>query len=91
MLGISGVIFGQHVGRDPLEHLLGEDPQQLPANIEGLENGTIFVAPLRDEILLELGQELQVEQIVSAQRLLSDHGLHGLHVLANSITSIQLV
>lgn len=43
---------------------------------------------LRDKVLLELDQELQVQQIVGGQRLLTDDGLHGLHVLADGVTSV---
>lgn len=43
----AGVVFGQGFGGDTLEHLLGEDAQQLPANVERLEHGTILVVALK--------------------------------------------
>ncbi len=41
--------------------------------------------------MTHLFQELEVEQILAGQRLLADDSLHGLHVLANGIASVQLV
>jgi hypothetical protein len=35
---ISGVEFRQDGGGNPFQHLLGEDSQQLPPDIQGLEN-----------------------------------------------------
>lgn len=46
-------------------------------------NGT-----LRDEVFLKLGEELQVQQIIGRQSLLSHHCLHGLDILPYSITGI---
>lgn len=43
---------------------------------------------LRDKVLLELGEELQVEQVVGRQRLLTHDGLHRLHVLADGVTRV---
>lgn len=43
---------------------------------------------LGDEVFLKLGQELQVEQVVGRQSLLTHHRLHGLDVLAYSVTRI---
>ena len=37
---ISGVELGQSRGWYPLQHLLREDPQQLPPDIERLENSS---------------------------------------------------
>lgn len=88
MTRIPGVKFRQNGGRDTFQHLLGEDTQQLPTYIQRFEYGTIFVTALRDEILLELRQELQIEQIVRRQSLLPHHSLHRLHVFTNSVASI---
>uniref|UniRef100_A0A2M4D215 Putative secreted protein n=1 Tax=Anopheles darlingi TaxID=43151 RepID=A0A2M4D215_ANODA len=89
--GVARVELGQNRGRDTLEHLLREDTQQLPADVERFEHGTVLVVALRDEVLLELGQELQVQQIVGRQGFLTDHSLHGLHVLTDGVASVQLV
>lgn len=43
---------------------------------------------LCDEVLLELGKELEVEQVVGRERLLSHHGLHRLHVLTDGVASV---
>lgn len=53
MSRVSRVEFGQDVGRDTLQHFLREDTQQLPADVQRFENGTVFVTALTDEIFLE--------------------------------------
>ena len=88
MTRIPGIELGECTGGDSLQHLLGEDTKQLPADVERLEDSTIFVGSLGDEVLLELGEELQVQKIVGRQGLLTDDSLHGLDVLADSIASI---
>lgn len=88
LAGISRVELGQGAGRDTLEHLFGEDAEELPANVQRLEHGTVLIVALRDKVLLEFRQELQVEEIVRSQRFLSHHGLHGLHVFADGIASV---
>lgn len=45
MLGIPRVELGQGALGDPLEHLLGEDPEQLPADVQGLEHRAVLVGP----------------------------------------------
>ena len=42
-MGISGIILIQHIGWNSLQHLLRKYPQQLPANLQGLKHGAIFV------------------------------------------------
>ena len=49
---------------------------------------SLICLTLSDEVLLKLLQELQVEQIIGGEGLLSYHGLHGLHVLTNGIAGI---
>lgn len=43
---------------------------------------------LGDEVLLKLAEELQIKQVVSSQSLLSNHRLHGLDVLTDSIACV---
>jgi hypothetical protein len=43
---------------------------------------------LADESALELLEELEVEQILRGQSLLSDDSLHGLHILSDGVASI---
>lgn len=45
VLGIPRVELGQRALGDPLEHLLGEDPEQLPADVQGLEHRAVLVGP----------------------------------------------
>ena len=39
MSGISGVELSEGGGWDTLQHLLGEDTEQLPANVQRFKNG----------------------------------------------------
>lgn len=48
VLGIPRVELGQRALGDPLEHLLGEDPEELPADVQGLVHGAVLVGPCRD-------------------------------------------
>lgn len=48
MLGIPRVELSQGALGDPLEHLLGEDPEQLPADVQGLEHRAVLVGPCGD-------------------------------------------
>ncbi len=43
---------------------------------------------LVDEVGLKLLQKLEGEEILRCQRLLTDDGLHGLHILANGVAGI---
>lgn len=43
MLGIPRVKLSQGALGDPLEHLLGEDPEQLPTDVQGLEHRAVLV------------------------------------------------
>lgn len=43
MFGFSGVKLGQGALRDPLQHLFGEDPHQLPADVQSLEHAPVLV------------------------------------------------
>jgi len=91
MAGISGVELCEDGGGDPLEHLLGEDTEQLPPNVKGLEHSAVLIVTLCNEVLLKLGQELEVQQIVGGQGFLSYDGFHGLHILTDGVTRVQLV
>ena len=86
--GVSRVELGEDRRRYAFQHLLGEDAQQLPPDVQRLEDGPVLVVALGYEVLLELGEELQVQEIVRRQRLLADDGLHGLHVLPDGVTSV---
>jgi len=91
MSGISGVELSEGGGWDTLQHLLGEDTEQLPANVQRFKYGPVLVAALCDEGLLKLGEELQVEKIIRGKSLLTNNSLHGLHILTNGITGIELI
>lgn len=88
MTGISRIEFRESAGWNSLKHLLGEDSQKLPADVQRLEDGTIFVAALRDKVLLKLRQEFQVQQIIRCQCLFSYDSFHRLDVFSNGVTRI---
>ena len=88
MTRISWIEFSEGTCWDTLEHLLGENTQQLPANVERFEDRSILVASLRNKVLLELGEELEIEKIVRCKSLLSYDGLHGQDVLTDGIASV---
>ncbi len=54
VLRVPRVELGQSRGRNSLQHLLGEDPEELPADVERLEHRPVLVVALSDKILLEL-------------------------------------
>ena len=43
----SRIVFVEHFGRNALEHLTWEDAQQLPADVERLEDGAILVVAFK--------------------------------------------
>jgi len=88
MTRISRIEFRESAGWDSLKHLLGEDSQKLPTNVQRLKDCAIFVAALRDEVLLKLWQEFQVQQIVRRQRLFSHDSFHCLNVFSNGVTCV---
>lgn len=46
--GLSGVELGQGALRNPFQHLLGEDSQQLPANVKSLVHRPVVVGAYRE-------------------------------------------
>ena len=42
-VGVTRVVLGQGALWDTLQHLLGEDSQQLPANVQGLKDGPVLI------------------------------------------------
>lgn len=43
VFGFAGVELSQGALRDPLQHLFGEDPHQLPSDVQGLEHAPVLV------------------------------------------------
>lgn len=56
-------------GGDLGETLLRVERQQFPSQVEGVREVAGFVLSLRDELMLELLQELQMVEILLSQRL----------------------
>jgi len=88
LTGVARIEFGQHTGGNTFQHLFREDTQQLPANVERLENGTVFVVALCNEVLLEFCQEFQIEQIVRCQSFFTHDSLHGLNVFTDGVARV---
>merc|ERR1719379_1172728 len=78
-------------GRDLLEHVLREETEQLPRNVQGGEDVALLVGALRQEAALELVDELEVEVVVLVEGLLADHRLHGARVHADGVVRVELV
>mmetsp|Transcript_38125 Transcript_38125/g.96425 ORF Transcript_38125/g.96425 Transcript_38125/m.96425 type:complete len:371 (-) Transcript_38125:560-1672(-) len=76
---------------DAAQQLAGEDAQQGPRQVQGPKDGAVLVRALRHKLALKLVQELEVQQVLGRQRLLTHHGLHGGHVLANGVVGVHLV
>lgn len=55
---------------------------------EGEDMGEEPERTLVDELALELVDELQVEVVLEGQGLLTHHGLHGHHVLAQGVVRV---
>jgi hypothetical protein len=87
----AGVILLAQLGVDLTQQVLRERAQQLPGEVQRLENRPVLVPSLRDELSLELLNELDEQVVLLRQRLLAHHRLHGHHVLAARVGGVQLV
>ncbi|KAI0564002.1 hypothetical protein FGB62_31g125 [Gracilaria domingensis] len=88
---LSVVVLLEHLAGDTSQHVLRERAQQRPRQVQRREHVPDLVRALRHELLLELVVELQVQQIVGRQRLLTHHSLHGNHILSNGVAGVQLI
>jgi vacuolar-type H+-ATPase subunit B/Vma2 len=52
--GVARVELGQNGGWDPLQHLLGEDPEKLPSNVKRLKDSAVLIVALTPDDLLYL-------------------------------------
>lgn len=52
MAGVTRVELGQDGSWNTFEHLLGEDTEELPTNVEGLEHCTVLVVTLWKNLIL---------------------------------------
>lgn len=51
MARVPRIEFSQNGGRNTLKHLLGEDTEQLPADVQGFEDSAVLVVTLQERIL----------------------------------------
>jgi hypothetical protein len=89
--GCSTVAFVELVEfgwTDTSQLLSGENTEKRPGKIQRLQDVTTFVVTLSDELVFELVQELQVQQILWGKSFLTNHSLHGEHILSDSVVGI---
>lgn len=91
MARVPRVEFSENGSWNSLKHLFREDTQQLPSDVQRLEDGAVLIVALSDEILLEFSQELQIQQVIGRKSLLTDDSLHGLNVLSDGVASVELI
>lgn len=51
MARVPRIEFSQNGGWNTLKHLLGEDTEQLPADVQGFEDSAVLVVTLQERIL----------------------------------------
>ena len=56
---VPGIKLGKRARRNPLEHLLWKDPEELPADVEGLEYRPVMVGQNIFQNCTNLGHLLQ--------------------------------
>lgn len=78
------------LGRDLSQGSLGEDSQQIPGNIQTLEDVSDVIRALGHEAVFELVEELEVELVFGGKSLFSDNCLHSLGILADSVVGVKL-
>ena len=57
---VPGVELRQSGSGDPLQHFFGEDSQQLPADVQRLENGAVLVVTLERKVENDLNNEVRI-------------------------------
>lgn len=73
------------------ELLLLEKRKKVPSLIQGLEDSSVLVEALLNELSLESVVEKKVESILIGQSLLTDDGLHSLGILTLSVECVHLI
>ena len=79
------------VVRDLGDLLLGEQREQLPCLIQRIEDGSVLVEILLDELRLESIVKQEVVVIVGRQCILTNDCLHGVGILTLSVERVHLV
>jgi hypothetical protein len=77
--------------RNLLEEMLWEESQAIPRNIKTLEDVTVLVRSLRQEVILELVEELEVQVILFTERFLADDSLERSDIDRCGVVRIQLI
>lgn len=91
VVGTAGIEFLLELLIDSSQLISGEVREELPADVERLEDISLLVLTLGDEELLELVVELQHRLVISSESLLTDDGLHSNSILTHGIESVHLV
>src|SRR6056300_1622497 len=84
------VVSIERLGGNALQELARENSKQRPREVQGVVNVPSFVT-LIDELALEFVQELEVKQIIGAQRFFADDGFHSQGVFADGVVGVELV
>lgn len=87
----AGVEFVDDTLGDTVEEVRRVDAEEVPGDIEGLEDGAGLVGGLVDEGAFELVEELEGELVFGGEGVFSDDGFHGSGVSANGVFGVELV
>ena len=76
---------------NPGEHCFRQVCQEIPSNLEGIEDRPILISALVDESLLELIGELKDQFISFGESLFADDGSQAAQIIALCIVSLELI
>lgn len=77
----TGVEFIKSTLGDTVEELLGVNAEQVPGDVQRLENGAGLVGRLTNKAALEFVEELQRKFVFRRKGFFSNDGLHGGYVV----------
>jgi hypothetical protein len=90
-LPVPGVVLLDEVVVDPREHRLREGLEEVPSDVQSIEDGPILISALVDELLLEGVGELQDEPVPLRESFLTDDGDQATEITALCIIGVELV
>ena len=68
-----------------------EKRQEVPGDVQGFEDGSVFVVTLVHKLGFVSVMELKVELVILRKGFFSNDGLHGHSILTHGVESIQLI